>query len=77
LASTELQLKTGAQVMLIKNLSPTFVNGSQGIVVGFREQECEVNDYSTKFRKRKYTQRLLLPVVKFTNGSRKVIELAE
>ncbi|CAI2192707.1 4478_t:CDS:2 [Funneliformis geosporum] len=39
LALSELQLKLNAQVMLIKNLTPQLVNGSQGIVVGFQEQK--------------------------------------
>lgn len=36
-APSKLQLKEHAQVMLIKNLSPTLVNGSMGIVMGFQE----------------------------------------
>lgn len=34
-AASKLKLKLNAQVMLIKNLSPTLVNGSLGTVVGF------------------------------------------
>lgn len=34
-ASKELQLKKGAQVMLVKNLTKTLVNGTTGIIVGF------------------------------------------
>lgn len=34
-AASKLKLKLNAQVMLIKNLSPTLVNGSMGTVVGF------------------------------------------
>ncbi|KAF9168742.1 hypothetical protein DFQ26_000009 [Actinomortierella ambigua] len=36
IAPSVLQLKKDAQVMLIKNLSSTLVNGSMGIVVGFQ-----------------------------------------
>lgn len=39
LAPTELRLKVGAQVMLLKNADPPFlVNGSRGRVTGFSEQ---------------------------------------
>lgn len=52
LAPEELQLKVGAQVILLKNLNPPhLVNGSRGRVVGFEEEEGF-----------KY------PVVEFTNG---------
>ncbi|KAG9324609.1 hypothetical protein KVV02_004103 [Mortierella alpina] len=37
IAPTRLQLKENAQVMLIKNLTPTLVNGSMGVVVGFHK----------------------------------------
>jgi len=79
LAPSELQLKLNAQVMLIKNLSPKLANGSQGIIVDFQEQkECKVNYYDWESKKRKTAaQTLILPVVKFTNGIKKVIELAE
>ena len=79
LALSELQLKLNAQVMLIKNLTPQLVNGSQGIVVGFQEQkECKVNYYDWETKKIKTTtQTLILPIVKFTNGIKKVIELVE
>ena len=65
--------------MLIKNLSPKLANGSQGIIIGFQEQkECKVNYYDWESKKRKTAvQTLILPVVKFTNGIKKVIELAE
>src|SRR6185437_66643 len=46
LAPDELQLKLGAQVMLIKNLTPQLVNGSQGVIVDFQERkDCKVNYY--------------------------------
>lgn len=37
-APTKLQIKQNAQVMLIKNLTPTLVNGSMGMVVGFQKE---------------------------------------
>ena len=45
LAPQQLQLKLKSQVMLIKNLSFRLVNGSQGVVVGFQEQECKIKHY--------------------------------
>jgi ATP-dependent DNA helicase PIF1 len=78
LAPDELQLKLGAQVMLIKNLSSQLVNGSQGVIVDFRESECKVDYYGRESRKGKIlVQTLSLPVVRFTNGIKRVIELAE
>lgn len=70
LASYQLELKIGAQVMLIKNslVNPKLVNGSRGIVVRFETptdgnwgdgvpEEC----------------RAPLPVVKFKNGAEEII----
>jgi len=37
MAQQVLHLTVGAQVMLIKNIDETLVNGSMGIVVGFKE----------------------------------------
>ena len=39
LAPDELQLKVGAQVMMIKNIDSTLVNGSLGKVIGFMNRE--------------------------------------
>ena len=79
LAPSELQLKLNAQVMLIKNLTPQLVNGSQGVIVDFQERkDCKINYYDWETKKiKKLTQTLSLPVVRFTNGIKKVIELAE
>ena len=64
--------------MLIKNLSFRLVNGSQGVVVGFQEQECKIKHYDWETKKsRSSMQKLVLPVVRFTNGIRKVIEPVE
>ncbi|KAG2204550.1 hypothetical protein INT47_012609 [Mucor saturninus] len=59
MAPKKLTLKVGCQVMLIKNLTPTLVNGSVGIV--------------TSFGKNKENGREL-PVVKFANGETKVLD---
>ncbi|OBZ90108.1 ATP-dependent DNA helicase PIF1 [Choanephora cucurbitarum] len=56
-APLTLELKVGAQVMLIKNLSPVLVNGSLGVVTKFTEEKDS----------RTY------PVVKFTNGIERVM----
>lgn len=40
MAVTELSLKKGAQVMMIKNIDDTLVNGSTGVVVGFMSESC-------------------------------------
>ncbi|EAL60805.1 hypothetical protein DDB_G0293212 [Dictyostelium discoideum AX4] len=38
LAASRFNLKSGAQVMLVRNISPTLVNGSRGVVIGFMNQ---------------------------------------
>lgn len=62
LAARELQLKKNAQVLLVKNLSKTLVNGSRGIIVDFVES-TSTDDSPWK----------LLPVVRFANGEIKTI----
>eukprot|EP01114_Cavostelium_apophysatum_P021146 TRINITY_DN7292_c0_g2_i1.p1 TRINITY_DN7292_c0_g2~~TRINITY_DN7292_c0_g2_i1.p1 ORF type:complete len:601 (-),score=87.50 TRINITY_DN7292_c0_g2_i1:675-2477(-) len=50
LAIQEIELKVGAQVMLLRNLSKSLVNGSQGHVVGFKaigkEEEAHMIEVS-------------------------------
>ncbi|GAN09656.1 DNA repair and recombination protein pif1 [Mucor ambiguus] len=57
IAPAEVTLKVNAQVMLTKNLTSTLVNGSRGVVSGFRPDE----------------QNKLYPVVTFTNGEKLMI----
>jgi len=57
-----LELKVGAQVMLIKNTTPTLVNGSRGVVTSF----CPVGTDGTQ-----------LPRVRFLCGTETLIMLEE
>lgn len=57
-APKELVLKVGSQVMLLKNLSVSLVNGSIGVVESFH---------------RKFKNSKELPVVKFTNGEKRTM----
>lgn len=75
-APEHLMLRTGAQVMLIKNLNVKhqLANGSCGIVIGFRRLG--------KSRRQRVTLQLLsadmwLPVVRFANGCVVTVGLAD
>lgn len=57
-APTKLQIKENAQVMLIKNLTPTLVNGSMGMVVGF-QKEMSFDEESNQWMESHF------PVVRF------------
>lgn len=52
-----LELKVGAQVMLLKNKTPTLVNGSRGTVIAFQQSE----------------DGFLLPVVRWISGETMVV----
>ena len=52
-ATKRLELRAGAQVMVLRNISPTVVNGSRAIVVGFRTSESSDP----------------VPIVRFLDGS--------
>jgi ATP-dependent DNA helicase PIF1 len=80
LIPSNLCLKYGTQVMLIKNLSEKLVNGSQGVVIGFREKECKLNQYVERDKKSEISKRSFtfnLPIVRFTNGVEEIVEPTE
>ena len=66
-APSELTLKKGAQVMLVKNLTNDLVNGTVGIIVDFTDEiEIKYNFKGTT------TVKESLPIVRFTLTNRKV-----
>jgi len=79
----ELTLKVGARVVLLYNLMPGLVNGSQGVVVGFQPvkpetEKMDQNGDPNSFRNRcmkeyKDTNGEMRPLVRFTNGMTEVI----
>src|SRR5262249_10599311 len=48
IAPKTLELKVGAQVILLVNLDDTHVNGSQGIVIGFTEGKIPASETKEK-----------------------------
>lgn len=60
-ANEKINLKVGAQVMLLKNIDPEkgLVNGSRGVVVGFKKHPNKSNDMPREFKS------LDLPYVQF------------
>jgi len=77
LAQPIIDLKKGAQVMLVRNISPTLVNGSRGVVVGFEELNALRKD-ALKDKGGNFddwiSSNTHLPIVEFANGETQVIE---
>lgn len=74
LAPQKLELKVGAQVMLIKNWhEENLVNGSQGVITRFVNTEKHER-FSKDFIKSSFQGKKILPIVKFTNGKELVVE---
>jgi hypothetical protein len=67
MAPRDLELKKGAQVMLIKNLSNSLVNGSIGIVEDFTAHE------KTDAPSVEITGSYAMPIVRFSNGESVII----
>jgi ATP-dependent DNA helicase PIF1 len=57
MAQSEICMCVGAQVMLVKNLSPSLANGSRGVVVGFQD-----------FNSPTHPSIKQVPIVRFANG---------
>jgi ATP-dependent DNA helicase PIF1 len=53
MAQEVLHLAVGAQVMLIKNIDETLVNGSMGIVIAFKDREDSAAEFSQEERLQK------------------------
>ena len=66
-----LQLKIGAQVMLIKNITPTLVNGSIGIVVSLSPIQIGVQFYSYGTTEMLPTRLMAREVFSTINAARK------
>lgn len=93
IAPHRLQLKIDTQVMLIKNVDETLVNGTVGRVIGFHDQqtwtsmqmgvgmneEDDAKDLKSKKRKAATAGQPLYPLVKFVvpGGTRDVLVVSE
>ncbi|CAJ0843310.1 8504_t:CDS:2, partial [Entrophospora sp. SA101] len=77
LAPKKLELKCGAQVMLIKNINKNLVNGSRGIVVGFFSVDKKQSYYNGKDEGINLHQDVILPIVKFTENIEINVHMAE
>ncbi|CAJ0849446.1 10486_t:CDS:2, partial [Entrophospora sp. SA101] len=78
LAPDKLELKRGAQVMLIKKINNDLVNGSRGVIVGFYSKDTRKSYYDGEDEIVEFGQKdEILPIVKFTENRKLIVHKAE
>jgi ATP-dependent DNA helicase PIF1 len=71
LAKPKIHLKRDSQVMLLRNISKSLINGSRGVVVDFVPTKDAL---TARVPARWIEENPLLPVVKFSNGQQQPIQ---
>ena len=70
-----LQLKLNAQVILLKNMDDTLVNGSMGVVVGFVGDNSHGTNSTAGSEP--VPTRVVVPLVRFSNGREIIVKREE